>query len=132
MPQNETTAAELTARVSALGLSLNEFAALAPLNPRAMRRQASGAAPVSPRAHELLERLEDRARRDRAGFVERARAGEPILVPPLHHSPPVDGLPALYWHLVAARALEDTDGEARILYAPVERAPEGDGSAPAP
>ncbi|SMY00977.1 hypothetical protein BSP239C_03164 [Brevibacterium sp. 239c] len=98
MNDRQMTAAEMRARTTALGLSLNQLSEIGSMDLRGVRRQAGGTTPVTPKTARAIENLEGRAKSVRESFLS---AGE-IELPSWGESVPGDpDLPSSFYHAVA-------------------------------
>lgn len=96
-------AAEMRARVTALGLSLNQLSTIGHMDLRGVRRQAGGTTPVTPKTARAVENLEGIAQSLRESFLS---AGE-VELPLWGESVPGEPeLPSSFYH-AAAGAVSD-------------------------
>lgn len=100
------SAAEMRARVTAMGLSLNQLSELASMDLRGVRRQANGTTPVTPKTMRAVESLESVAQSVRKAFLKAKRVELPDWsskggVPSGIGEPLVSNLPASFYHAVA-------------------------------
>lgn len=102
-------AAEMRARITALGMSLNQFTEWAGMDARNARRQAAGTTPVTPRTIEAVQRLETMAAEIRAEY---ARDGGTVILSPWKASE--GGLPSSVHHAVAGNLIRDGEIEAVV------------------
>lgn len=106
MNDRQITAAEMRARTTALGLSLNQLSDIGHMDLRGVRRQAGGTTPVTPKTARAIENLEGIARNIRERFLS---AGEVELpdwsskdgVPSGIKSQGVPYLPSSFYHACA-------------------------------
>lgn len=91
-------AAEMRARVTALGLSLNQLSEIGHMDLRGVRRQAGGTTPVTPKTARAVENLEGIAASLRESFLS---AGEVELTSWGESIPGDPELPSSFYHAVA-------------------------------
>lgn len=100
------SAAEMRARVTAMGLSLNQLSELASMDLRGVRRQANGTTPVTPKTTEAVETLEREFKRVRTAFLRAKRVELPAWssddAPLKRNGDPIAaGMPSSFYHAVA-------------------------------
>lgn len=113
--------AEMRSRLTLLGLSLKQLSTITGWDYRELRRTANGVRPVSPRTHEMIERLEAMANEDLTQMQAITDRGNPVVI--THFSdegqaPYFEGggaMPGSYWHALAGAILA-TNEAATIIY----------------
>lgn len=98
------TSALLSARIHALGISQRDFARLTGLQDRTIRRQVGGS-DVSEKTLDALAYIESHT----AAAIDAAIDAGHIDIPPISAREDMDGWPAGWWHVVAARAAAEAD-----------------------
>lgn len=108
------TGAELRSRLTHLGLTLNQFSTLQGWDHRTLRREATGAAPVSDRTETAVLDLETKAEDALSRMQAATDDNLPIQIP--YWSQDGD-LPGSWWHAVAGRLIAERGTDAEIVYA---------------
>lgn len=96
-------AAEMRARVTALGLSLNQLSTIGHMDLRGVRRQAGGTTPVTPKTAHVVESLEGVANDLRESFLIAGEVELPLWGETVPGQPE---LPSSFYH-AAAGAVSD-------------------------
>jgi len=113
--------AEMRSRLTLLGLSLKQLSTITGWDYRELRRTANGVRPVSPRTHDMIERLEALADEDLSSMQATTDEGKPVVIPHFSdegHVPYFEQggtMPGSYWHAQAG-ALLAVNESATVVY----------------
>ena len=106
--------AEMRARLTHLGFTVDSLAYFTGWDLRGLKRQVSDVAPVSPRTQEFIETWEREALADLAQFDEATDAGVPIYIPRLNTLALPGQKPPRWWMAIAGRHIAARGDDAQI------------------